>query len=78
MSEPSYDYIIYIGYRNEKAQIYMNKPVYLGLSILELSVMLMYEFCYDYLKAKDGVICIILRKIVLYAYRQLHCIHKSR
>ena len=28
----------------------MNKPVYLGLSILELSKILMYEFWYDYVK----------------------------
>ena len=27
-----------------KKQIYMNKPVYLGLSILELSKTVMYEF----------------------------------
>ena len=32
----------------------MNKPVYLGLSILELSKTLMYEFCYDYVKPKPG------------------------
>ena len=30
----------------------MNKPVYLGLSILELSNILIYDFCYDYVKAK--------------------------
>ena len=30
----------------------MNKPVYLGLSILELSKILMYEFWYDYIKPK--------------------------
>ena len=30
----------------------MNKPVYLGLSIQELSKILMYEFCYDYFKPK--------------------------
>ena len=36
-------------------QILINKPVYLGLSILELSKILMYEFWYDYIKAKyDG------------------------
>ena len=34
----------------KKAQILMNKPVYLGLSILELTKILMYEFWYDYLK----------------------------
>ena len=32
----------------------MKKPVYLGLSILELSKMLMYEFQYDYVKPKLG------------------------
>ena len=30
----------------------MNKPVYLGLSILDLSKILMYEFWYDYVKSK--------------------------
>ena len=30
----------------------MNKPVYLGMSILEISKTLMYEFCYDYIKPK--------------------------
>ena len=35
-------------------QIFMNKPVYLGLSILELSKILMYEFWYDYVKPKYG------------------------
>ena len=33
-----------------KTQILMNKPVYLGFSILALSKTLMYEFCYDYVK----------------------------
>ena len=30
----------------------MNKPVYLGLSILEISKILMYEFWYDYIQPK--------------------------
>ena len=30
----------------------MNKPVHLGLSIIELSKILMYEFWYDYVKRK--------------------------
>ena len=30
----------------------MNKPIYLGLSILEISKLSMYEFCYDYMKPK--------------------------
>ena len=30
----------------------MNKPVYLGLSILEITKIVMYEFWHDYLKIK--------------------------
>ena len=32
----------------------MNKPVYLGLSILKLSKIIMYEFWCDYAKPKYG------------------------
>ena len=32
----------------------MNKPIYLGLSILEISKLLMYKFWYDYMKPKYG------------------------
>ena len=32
----------------------MNKPIYLGLSIFEISKLLIYEFCYDYMKPKYG------------------------
>ena len=32
----------------------MNKPIYLGLSILEISKKIMYEFSYDYVKKKYG------------------------
>ena len=32
----------------------MNKPIYLGLSILDISKILMYEFWYDYVKPKYG------------------------
>ena len=37
-----------------KNQISMNNPVYLGLSIVELSKILMYEFWYGYGKPKYG------------------------
>ena len=30
----------------------VDKPVYLGLSILEVSKIVMYEFWYDYVKTK--------------------------
>ena len=32
----------------------MNKPVYLGLSILDICKTVMYEFWYDYVKPKYG------------------------
>ena len=38
----------------KKTQTLMNKPVYLGLSILDLSKTIMYEFWYDYVKSKYG------------------------
>ena len=36
----------------EKTNILMNKPFYLGLSVLELSKMSIYECWYDYVKSK--------------------------
>ena len=38
----------------KKTKVKMNKPVYLGLSILEISKTLMHEFWYDYMKPKYG------------------------
>ena len=38
----------------KRIKIKMNKPVYLGLSILEISKTLMYEFWCDYMKPKYG------------------------
>ena len=38
----------------KKTKVKMNKPVYLGFSILEISKTLMYEFWYDYMKPKYG------------------------
>ena len=42
-----------------KTKVKMNKPIYLGLSILDISKILMYEFWYDYMKPKynHNVIC---------------------
>ena len=36
----------------KKTKVKMNKPVYLGMSILDISETLMYEFWYDYVKPK--------------------------
>ena len=35
-----------------KTRVKMNKPIYLGLSILDISKILMYKFWYDYMKPK--------------------------
>ena len=37
-----------------KTKVKMNKPIYLGLSILDISKILMYEFWYDYMKPKHN------------------------
>ena len=41
----------------KKTKVKMNKPIYLGLSILETSKILMYEFWYDYQDIADDVEC---------------------
>ena len=38
----------------KKAKVEMNKPVYLGMSILDIGKTIIYEFCYDYIKPKYG------------------------
>ena len=38
----------------KRTKVKMNKPIHLGLSILEISKLLMYEFWYDYMKPKYG------------------------
>ena len=52
-SEPSYYATKHISedlliMEMKKHEVYMNKPVYLGQAILDISKMLMYEFWYDY------------------------------
>ena len=54
----------------KKTEILMNKPVYLGLSILKLSKILMYKFWYDYGKSKYSE-----KENLCYMF---HCIHKNR
>ena len=57
VSEPNYHTMNYISedlsiIEMNKTKVKMNKPIYLGLSILEISKILMYEFWYDYMKPK--------------------------
>ena len=59
VSEPNYRTINYISedlsiIEMSKTKVKMNKPIYLGLSILQISKFLMYESWYDYMKPKYG------------------------
>ena len=38
----------------KKTEVKMNKPAYVGLSILDISKTLMYKFWHDYMKPKYG------------------------
>ena len=48
-----------MGCEMGKIKVVMKKPIYLGQVILDLSKILMYEFHYDYMKAKlkDPQLC---------------------
>ena len=57
VSDPNYHAINLISenlsiIEMKKTKVKTNKPIYLGLSILEISKILMYEFWYDYMKPK--------------------------
>ena len=59
VSEANYHTMNYISedlsiMEMKKTKVKMNRPIYLGLSILEISKILMYEFWYDYMKPKYG------------------------
>ena len=59
VSEPNYHTTKWISdnllaMEMRKTKVKMNKPVCLGLPILEISKTLMYEFWYDYMKPKYG------------------------
>ena len=58
-SKPNYRHTIrfseqLIAVDMRKTKVVMNKPVYLGQAILDLSKIVMYEFNYDYIKPKYG------------------------
>ena len=57
VSEPNYHKMNYISedlsiIEMRRTKVKMNKPIYLELSILDISKILMYEFLYDYMKPK--------------------------
>ena len=55
-----------------RSQILMNQPVYLVLSIMEMSETVMCEFWYDHVKPKYG------EKAMLRGYRQLCSLFKNK
>ena len=57
VTEPNYHTIKWfsenlLAIEMKKTKVKMNKPIYLGLTILAISKILMYEFWYDYIKPK--------------------------
>ena len=59
VSEPNYHTMNYISedlsiIEMNKTRVKMNKPIYLGLSILDISKILMHEFWFDFMKVKYG------------------------
>ena len=59
VSEPNYHITKYISenlllVEMKKTEVKMNKPIYLGLSVLDIAKTLMYEFWYNYIKPKYG------------------------
>ena len=57
VSEPNYHTTKWFAENllaTEMKKAKQNKPVYLGLSILEISKTLIYQFWYDYMKPKYG------------------------
>ena len=62
VSEPNYHTMNYISedlsiIEMKRKKVKMNKPIYLGLSILEISKLLMHGFWCDHMKPKYGEVC---------------------
>ena len=58
-SSPLFDYFSIfdenlVAVNMKKPTLYLNRPIYVGFCILELSKTLMYDFHYNYIKAKYG------------------------
>ena len=59
IASPSFDYFHIVSenlaaVNMKKTKLYLNRPIYVGFSILDLSKALMYQFHYEYMKPKYG------------------------
>ena len=59
IASPSFDYFRIFSedlaaVNMKKTKLYLNRPIYVGFSILDLSKVLMYQFHYEYMKPKYG------------------------
>ena len=58
-AKPNYDHLTIfdenlVAVHMKKIKLYFNMPIYLGMSILDISKTLMYDFHYEYMKPKYG------------------------
>ena len=61
-----------MGCEMGKIRVVMNKPVYLGQAILDLSKIVIYEFHYDYMKLKYGnnlTLCYMYTHSLVYNFK---------
>ena len=64
-----------MGCKMGKTKVVMNKPVYLWQAILDLSKIVMYKFCYDYMKPKYGnnlTLCYVDTDSLVYYIKTKH------
>ena len=59
VSEPNYHTTKHftenlLGIEMKKTKVAMNEPLYSGMTILDISKILVYSFWYDYIKSKNG------------------------
>jgi hypothetical protein len=43
-----------VGVKNKKVKLLLNKPIYTGMTVLDLSKLFMYQFHYEYIKKQYG------------------------
>jgi hypothetical protein len=57
VSKPSFEmFTIFnshlVGVKNKKVKLLLNKPIYIGMTILDLSKLFMYQFHYGFIKTQ--------------------------